>query len=172
LPIKNFKPVPKGKINKDGKKSNFLQGYYKLYFPEKYIGSRELVIYRSSWELKLCKLLDMDPNVVRWGIEIENLKVEYYSPIDDKKHFYYPDFYFEKIINGKLVKTIAEVKAKTFITMPKKPKSLTKDSAKAYNDKLRFYLINQLKYASMKNYCEANKIQFIFLTEDFFKKLK
>ena len=54
--IKNLKP----------KYGKFKQGYYTPLHPEKYKTNRNQIIWRSSWELKLMKWLDLTPEVIEW----------------------------------------------------------------------------------------------------------
>ena len=58
--------------------------------PQKYKGDPKNIIYRSSWEVKVMKYLDDHPDVIWWGSE--ELVIPYWSPVDNKKHRYFPDF--------------------------------------------------------------------------------
>ena len=66
---------------------------YKTQNPSKYIGDPTKIICRSLWERRVCKYLDENKNVIRWGSE--ELVIPYYSPVDRKMHKYYPDFIAE-----------------------------------------------------------------------------
>ena len=58
--------------------------------PKKYRGDSTGIIYRSSWELRVMKWLDDNPNVVWWNSE--ELIIKYKSPVDQRIHRYFPDF--------------------------------------------------------------------------------
>ena len=66
---------------------------YKTQNPSKYIGNPTNIICRSLWERRVCKYLDENVNVIRWGSE--EMAIPYYSPVDKKMHRYFPDFIAE-----------------------------------------------------------------------------
>ena len=61
--------------------------------------------YRSSWELKLMKFLDHNPEVEYWTVE--PFPINYLNPKDNQIHRYFVDF-MVKFKNGK--KILIEVK--------------------------------------------------------------
>ena len=92
---------------------------YKIENPSKYIGDPTKIICRSLWERRVCKYLDENINVLRWGSE--ELIIPYYSPVDKKNHRYYPDFIAEiKDKSGNIKTYVIEVKPKKQ-TKPPKP---------------------------------------------------
>lgn len=124
--------------------------------PNKYVGSFPIVS-RSSWELFFMKRLDLDSRVVRWASE--SLAIPYISPMDGKRHKYYPDFIVEFQTSKGIVKEVIELK-------PMKeclPGTAKKPKAKAYQDMV--YLKNQAKWEAAKVLCEENGFQFRVLTE-------
>ena len=77
--------------------------------PQKYKGDPKNIIYRSSWEVKVMKYLDDHPGVIWWGSE--ELVIPYWSPVDNKKHRYFPDFVAKiKQKNGMIKTFVIEVK--------------------------------------------------------------
>ena len=58
---------------------------------KKYKGDYTKIIYRSGWELTFMKYLDRQPEVLRWSSE--EIIIPYRSPIDNRVHIYYPDFW-------------------------------------------------------------------------------
>jgi len=131
---------------------------YKIQNYKKYIGNPNNIICRSLWERRVCKYLDQNKNVVRWGSE--EFYVPYKSPVDGKPHKYYPDFIAE-IRNENEVKTyVIEVKPKKQTKPPKNNKR------KSYINECLTYSINQAKWKSAKIYCTKNDWNFIILTED------
>ena len=74
------------------RKSGLVQGQYKPVNPMKYNG-KVPIIYRSSWELRLCKFFDNNENVIKWTSE--SVVVPYYNPITQRTHRYFPDFTVE-----------------------------------------------------------------------------
>jgi len=125
--------------------------------PEKYVGTLP-IISRSSWEIYFMDKLDTNPNVIRWASE--SLMINYTSPIDGKRHRYYPDFVVEyKNGSGGTTKSVIEIKPlkECLPGTAKKPKS------KAYQDMV--YLKNQAKWEATKVLCEENGFKFEVLTE-------
>ena len=66
-------------------------GKYRPVNPKKYRGDYKNVIYRSLWELKFMKWCDGNKNVIEWGSE--EIIIPYISPVDNRVHRYFPDFY-------------------------------------------------------------------------------
>ena len=61
---------------------------------------------------------DLNENILEWGSE--EIVLPYRSPIDNKIHRYYPDFYIKvKERNGRIKKYIIEIKPKKQCVEPK-----------------------------------------------------
>ena len=134
---------------------------YKTQNPSKYIGNPTNIICRSLWERRVCKYLDENVNVVRWGSE--ELIIPYYSPVDKKMHRYYPDFIAEiKSPNGSVKTYVIEVKPKKQTKAPEKKKKQTK----SYIKECMTFAVNEAKWKSAKEVCEQKGWDFIILTED------
>ena len=133
---------------------------YKTINSSKYIGDPTNIICRSLWERRVCKYLDENTNVVRWGSE--EVIIPYYSPVDKKTHRYFPDFIAEiKTSNGGVKTYIIEVKPKKQ-TMPPKKKKKTR----SYIKECLTYSINEAKWKYARKYCKQHDCNFIILTED------
>lgn len=152
--IKNFKPVKGGK---------FKQGYYTPVHPEKYKGDRSKIIWRSSWELKYMKYLDLNSNIIEWSSEPIAIPYKY---VDGNIHKYYPDFYFAEMKNGEIIRYIVECKPTIMLRKPEKPKRITKRSAANYNMILEQYQKNYCKVQAAKEWCNKRGLRFVFLTEE------
>jgi len=111
------------------------------------------------WERRVCKYLDENINILRWGSE--ELHIPYYSPVDSKTHRYYPDFIVEKKNkSGKIETLLIEVKPEKQTRPPKK-----KPNKKAYLRECMTYEVNLAKWNAAHAYCEKNGWKFIILTE-------
>ena len=133
---------------------------YKTRNPSKYIGNPTNIICRSLWERRVCKYMDENKNVVRWGSE--EVIIPYYSPVDKKTHKYYTDFIAEiKSSNGDIKTYIIEVKPKKQTIPPKKKKK-----TRSYIKECLTYSVNEAKWKSARAYCKNNGWTFIILTED------
>jgi len=137
------------------------RGKYQPTFPEKYKGNPTNIIYRSLWERKFMKYCDLNENVLEWGSE--EIALPYRSPVDNKIHRYYPDFYIKvKESNGNIKKYIIEIKPKkqTIEPIPQKRKT------KGYIFEVVEYAKNQAKWKAAREFCEDRQWTFRVLTED------
>ena len=125
----------------------------------KYLGNSDNIICRSLWERRVCKYLDNNKNIIRWGSE--EITIPYYSPVDKKWHKYYPDFIVEKLNpNGKVETLIIEVKPEKQTKPPKKRKK-----TKNYIRECLTYEINKSKWNAAHLFCKENNWTFLILTE-------
>jgi len=137
------------------------KGKYQLKNPSKYKGNPTLVIYRSLWERSYMKKLDLNENILEWSSE--EIALPYKSPLDDRIHKYYPDFYVkERLSDGTIKKYIVEIKPKKQTLEPKVPKRKTK----GYLYEVMEYAKNQSKWNSAREYCKDHGYEFKILTEE------
>ena len=88
------------------------KGKYQPSNPKKYKGDPTNIIYRSLWERKFMVYCDSNQNILEWGSE--ELALPYRSPIDNKIHRYFPDFYIKvKESTGQIKKYLIEIKPKS-----------------------------------------------------------
>ena len=137
------------------------KGKYKVRCPYKYKGDPTKVIYRSLWELKFMRYCDSNINILEWGSE--EMYVWYRSPVDNRPHRYFPDFYIKtKESSGKIKKYIIEVKPKRQTKPPAKPKRQTK----GYLREAFEYAKNQAKWKAANEWCIDRGFEFKVLTEN------
>ena len=137
------------------------KGKYRPNNPLKYKGDYRNIIYRSLWELKFMKYCDSNQNILEWGSE--EFWLPYRSPLDNKVHRYFPDFYIKvRETTGKINKMIIEVKPKRQCIEPKRPKKKTK----GYIYEVREYVKNQAKWKAAEEYCIDRGFEFKILTEN------
>ena len=137
------------------------KGKYRPNNPLKYKGDYRNIIYRSLWELKFMKYCDSNQNILEWGSE--EFWLPYRSPLDNKVHRYFPDFYIKVRENtGKINKMVIEVKPKRQCIEPKRPKKKTR----GYIYEVREYARNQAKWKAAKSYCLDRGYEFKILTEN------
>ena len=136
------------------------KGKYKVRAPYKYKGNPTKVIYRSSWELKFMNYCDTNINILEWGSE--EMYVWYRSPVDNKPHRYFPDFYIKaRESNGQIKKYIIEVKPQRQTKPPAKPKRQTR----GYLREAYEYAKNQAKWKAANEWCLDRGFEFKVLTE-------
>ena len=137
------------------------KGKYRPSRPKKYRGDPTNIIYRSLWELKFMKYCDSNSNVLEWGSE--EVIVPYRSPIDNRYHRYFPDFYIKvRESTGKIKRMIIEIKPQKQCIEPKVQKRKTR----SYVYQVCEYAKNQAKWEAAKEFCEDRQWEFKVLTEN------
>ncbi len=136
------------------------KGKYYPSFPRKYKGDPTNIIYRSLWERKFMVYCDKNQNILEWASE--EIAIPYRSPIDNRVHRYFPDFYMKvKETNGKIKNYVIEVKPAKQTKPPKKPKRQTK----GYIREAYEYARNQAKWKMAKEFCADRQWEFKVVTE-------
>lgn len=148
--------------------AKYKQGIYKPKNPEKYSGDQFNIVYRSSWELRVQKWLDNNENVLEWSSEEH--AIPYVSPIDNKIHRYFVDFYAKiKKADGSISTYLIEVKPYAQTVEPEVQKRVSKK----YINEVYTWGINSAKWKSAREYCRKNGWEFVILTEkDMFESNK
>lgn len=137
------------------------KGIFKPSFPEKYIGDYKNIIYRSLWELKFMNYCDRNENILKWSSE--EIHIPYISPIDNRVHRYYPDFFIKyKDSDGHIKESLIEIKPKRQV---KEPKIGKKVSQKQLYE-MKEYAKNQAKWKAAEEFCLDRRWKFQILTED------
>ena len=137
------------------------KGKYRPTNPKKYKGDPTNIIYRSLWERKFMFYCDLNDNILEWGSE--EFFIPYRSPLDNRVHRYFPDFYIKYVkSNGSICRSIIEVKPDRQTRPPKKPKRQTKN----YLYETYEYARNQAKWKAASEYCKDRLYEFKVMTED------
>lgn len=137
------------------------KGKYSPSFPKKYKGDPTNIIYRSLWERKFMKYCDLNENILEWGSE--EISLPYVSPVDNRVHRYFPDFYIKvREQNGQIKKYIIEIKPAKQTKEPEKKKKITK----GYVYEVVEYAKNQAKWQAAKEFCDDRQWEFKILTEN------
>lgn len=130
------------------------QGLYDLIHPEKYIGDKNKIVYRSAWEKEMHKFLDNNPNIIQWCSE--PFAIPYVKPTDGEVHRYFPDYYIKyKDKYGKIHEEIVEVK-------PRSQRILREGASRA---EVVDYYVNQAKWKYAKAWCDAHGLTFSVMSE-------
>ena len=136
------------------------KGKYYPSYPRKYKGDPTNIIYRSLWERKFMVYCDKNDNILEWASE--EIAIPYRSPIDNRVHRYFPDFYMKvKEMNGRIRKYIIEVKPAKQTKPPVKPKRQTKK----YISEAYEYAKNQAKWKMAREFCADRQWEFKVVTE-------
>jgi len=134
---------------------NLHQGRFIPRNPKKYRGDPTNIIYRSSYELKFMNWCDMNEDLQEWGSE--EIAIPYRSPLDNKIHRYFPDFYIKV---GKK-KYLIEIKPERFTKEPTIPKR----RKKRFINEVKQWGVNLAKWESAKEFCIDQGWEFKIITE-------
>ena len=136
------------------------KGKYHPSYPRKYKGDPTNIIYRSLWERKFMVYCDKNESILEWASE--EIAIPYRSPIDNRVHRYFPDFYMKvKERGGKIKRYVIEVKPAKQTKPPVKPKRQTK----GYIREAYEYAKNQAKWKMAKEFCADRQWVFKVVTE-------
>jgi hypothetical protein len=128
--------------------------------PSKYKGDVDNIIWRSTWELRVMKELDENPNVLEWSSE--EVIIPYVSPEDGRYHRYFPDFLVKvRTRNGEIETQLLEVKPYHQTQEPKVQKRKTKK----YITEVVTWGKNKEKWKAAREYCADRGWKFKLITE-------
>lgn len=146
---------------------NYRQGKYYIQNQDKYVGTKDYCIYRSSWEQYVFKYLDMHPSVIEWGSE--TVVIPYYDPTRERKRRYMVDIYMKvKGKDGDIHYYLAEIKPASQVSPPVKTSRKRQD---VFESEQQTYITNQLKWEAAKKFCQERGWNWMILTEyEIFKK--
>ena len=136
------------------------KGKYYPSYPRKYKGDPTNIIYRSLWERKFMVYCDKNESILEWASE--EISIPYRSPVDNRGHRYFPDFYMKvKERGGKVKRYVIEVKPAKQTKPPVKPKRQTK----GYIREAYEYAKNQAKWKMAREFCADRQWEFKVVTE-------
>ena len=139
-----------------------MKGRFKPKNPAKYKGDPTNIIYRSSYELKLFRYLDIHHSVQWW--QSEEVVIPYRSPITGRVHRYFPDVTLKRT-DGQVI--LIEVKPKYQTVPPDRSKMATPTGKikKAYINEVAEWGKNQAKWKAAEEYCADRGWKFQIMTE-------
>ncbi len=106
------------------------------------------------------KYCDFNDAVVEWGSE--TIIIPYRSPVDNKVHRYFVDFYVKiRDSSNKVTKYLIEIKPEKFTKPPEIPKRKTK----RFIEEVFNYGTNQAKWKAAGEFCQDRGMKFLVLTE-------
>lgn len=139
-------------------------GRYSVINKQKCINSlsgAQFLSYKSSYEQRLMYYFDRATKIRKWGYEV--VSIPYISAVDGRQHTYYTDFYVEfNDENGKLIRSVIEVKPYSETLVPK----ITKRKKKATCVmEATTYAVNRSKWDAAEAWCRHNNMTFTIITE-------
>jgi hypothetical protein len=137
------------------------KGKFKPKNYQKYKGNPTNITYRSLLERRFMVYCDETPSILEWSSE--EVVVPYVSPVDNRYHRYFVDFYAQiRGKDGKLNSYLLEIKPKKQATEPEIKSRITKQ----YINEVVTYAINQAKWKAATEFCKDRGWEFKVLTED------
>ena len=119
------------------------------------------IVFRSSWELRVFKWCDNNPNVLRWASE--EIVIRYRAPLDQQMHRYFPDVWVEvRAADGSVRQSILEIKPDAQTRPPVAKKGKRKS---VHAREVARWLVNEAKWNAAKEFCEQRGLQFFLVTE-------
>lgn len=138
------------------------KGKFRPKNPQKYKGNPTNIIYRSMWEFKFMRWLDMHSDVLEWASE--EIIIPYKSPVDNRYHRYFPDFYVRMKNDKNEINTLLiEIKPKSQV---REPVNKTGKITKKYLNEVMTYGVNTAKWKAAEEYCKDRRWQFKIFTEN------
>ena len=148
------------RIERIGIPKQSYKGIFSPKFPQKYKGDVSKIIWRSTWELRVMKWLDMNINVIEWNSE--EVVIPYFDPTKGKYRRYFPDFVIRVRLPDNRIKTyMLEVKPLYQTKEPQKKKRVTKK----YINEVTAWSTNEAKWSQAKEYCADRGWEFKLITE-------
>ena len=103
---------------------------------------------------------DGNVNILKWSSE--EVVIPYKSPIDNRYHRYFPDFYVKmKNSTGKIEERLIEVKPQKQVKGP----TIQKRRTKKYVAEVYEFAKNQAKWKAAESFCKDRKWNFQIITE-------
>ena len=136
------------------------KGFFKPYNRNKYLGNIAKIKFRSLWERRFMIHCDNSNSIIEWSSE--ELKIKYISPLDNRWHTYYPDFYIKILDKYKTMRELViEIKPKKQCSPPKERKN-----KKTFLYESKNFIINTSKWKAAREFCKIRGWEFKILTED------
>jgi len=104
--------------------------------------------------------LDTHPGVIQWSSE--EIVIPYVSPMDNRIHRYFPDFWVKTQSKDGVINTmIVEIKPFAQCKEPIRQEKVTR----RYFNEVKTYGINSAKWRAAEQFCIDRRWQFKILTE-------
>ena len=107
------------------------------------------------------RYFDQNSSILEWSSE--EIIIPYRSPIDNRIHRYFPDFYAKiRTAEGTINSMLIEVKPAAQTREPKVPENTR---SRKYLKEVMTWGVNQAKWKAAREFCADRKWQFKIMTE-------
>ena len=104
---------------------------------------------------------DKRPDVLSWSSE--EMAIPYISPVDGKRHRYFPDFIVKvRTKDGNIKTMMVEVKPEK----QSKPPQVKKRVTKQYIQEVMTWGVNRAKWKAALEYCKDRKWEFVVMSSN------
>jgi hypothetical protein len=140
------------------------KGRFKPKNYKKYKGDPTNVIYRSLLERRFMVYCDLNSNVLEWSSE--EVVVPYVSPLDNRIHRYFVDFWMKyRDRDGNIKSVLIEVKPHSQTSPPKKKETPNGKPTRRFLNEVATWGVNQAKWNAATEYCKDRNWEFKIITE-------
>jgi hypothetical protein len=141
--------------------ANYVQGFYQPRNPDKYIGDKTQIIFRSSWERRIFIWADNNESVLEWSSE--PFPIQYFDQSTNKIRRYFPDLFVKIRDKQGITKNyLIEVKPEK---QTREPQKRGRKKTTTYLNEVATYQKNLSKWAQAEKFCEENNVIFKIITE-------
>ena len=149
-----YRAAPNGIKNSKGQ-DKYKQGKYNLINQDKYCGDPTCIWFRSGWEYKLYRWVDVNDKVLKWNVEGITIPYQMEENGKWKTLRYHPDIYCEiQKGDGTTDKVVIEIKPHAETIPPVMSKNVTAKTLETHEYRLKMYLKNVNKWTAAKEYFE------------------
>ena len=111
------------------------------------------------------RLCDQRESVLKWASE--EIVIPYRSPIDGRRHRYFPDFWVKVLkADGSISESLIEIKPKLQTQPPKSKPPKDGRKRRRYITEVKRWGVNEAKWKAAKAYCMDRNWKWVILTED------
>ena len=140
------------------------KGKFKPKNISKYKGDFSAITYRSLWELRFMRYLDSTSSIIKWSSE--EIIIPYVSPLDGKRHRYFPDFWIRiKSVDGTIKEKVIEIKPKHQTQPPKGSPPKDRRKHRRYIKEVKTWGVNEAKWKAAEAFCKDRDWKFKIITE-------
>lgn len=127
---------------------------------QKYKGDPTKIVYRSLLERRFMVYCDEKSWILEWSSE--EVVVPYKSPIDNRWHRYFVDFWMKyKDRHGKIRTVLIEIKPDIQTRPPTKKEKITR----RFINEVKTWGVNQAKWEAATEYCLDKNWEFKIITD-------
>jgi len=131
---------------------------------QKYKGDPTKIIYRSLLERRFMVYCDTNASILEWSSE--EVVVPYVSPVDNRYHRYFVDFWMRyRDREGKLKSVLIEIKPAIQTQPPKRKDTPTGRPTIRFLNEVKTWGVNQAKWEAATEYAKDRNWEFRIITD-------